>query len=93
MPFGRLFGGGFSSSKCKTSLRLCVGRIKLLRNKKSLATRALISEVADLLRALRDAAEVHARGGGGQRGGEEAAHLVDALEVRAQQLARGGAAK
>ena len=31
-----LFGGPkFNASKCKTALRLCVGRVKLLRNKKA----------------------------------------------------------
>ena len=78
MPFGRLFGGGFSSSKCKTSLRLCVGRIKLLRNKKSLATRALISEVADLLRAEKDdAARVRVEGVMREEGVLEVFEILD----------------
>lgn len=51
MGFFGLFGGGFNPSKCKTALRLCIGRIKLLKNKKGLAVRALRKEIADLLGA------------------------------------------
>ena len=51
MGFFGLFGGGFNPSKCKTALRLCIGRIKLLKNKKGLAARALRKEIADLLGA------------------------------------------
>ena len=29
MGFFGLFGGGFYPAKCKTALRLCIGRIKL----------------------------------------------------------------
>ena len=50
MGFFGLFGG-FNPSKCKTALRLCIGRIKLLKNKKGLAVRALRKEIADLLGA------------------------------------------
>ena len=50
MGFFGLFGG-FNPSKCKTALRLCIGRIKLLKNKKGLAARALRKEIADLLGA------------------------------------------
>ena len=50
MGFFGLFGG-FNPSKCKTALRLCIGRIKLLKNKTGLAARALRKEIADLLGA------------------------------------------
>ncbi|KAK9830637.1 hypothetical protein WJX81_008095 [Elliptochloris bilobata] len=43
--------GGFSSSKCKTQCKLCVGRIKLMRNKRLLQLKQMRKEVADLLRA------------------------------------------
>jgi len=40
---------GYDATKTKTSLRLCVGRIKLLKNKKSAARDALVRDVVDLL--------------------------------------------
>ena len=50
-----LFGGPkFNASKCKTALRLCVGRVKLLRNKKANALVHLKREIADLLNAGKD---------------------------------------
>ena len=50
-----LFGGPkFNASKCKTALRLCVGRVKLLRNKKANAVVHLKREIADLLNAGKD---------------------------------------
>jgi len=35
MGFFGLFGGGFNPAKCKTALRLCIGRIKLLKNRRA----------------------------------------------------------
>ena len=50
-----LFGGPkFNAPKCKTALRLCVGRVKLLRNKKANAVVNLKREIADLLNAGKD---------------------------------------
>ncbi|BDA44735.1 probable IST1 homolog at N-terminal half [Coccomyxa sp. Obi] len=40
----------FSSTKCKTQCKLCVGRIKLMRNKKQIMVKNMRKEVADLLR-------------------------------------------
>ncbi|EIE21511.1 DUF292-domain-containing protein [Coccomyxa subellipsoidea C-169] len=40
----------FSSNKCKTQCKLCVGRIKLMRNKKQIMVKNMRKEVADLLR-------------------------------------------
>lgn len=40
---------GYDATKTKTSLRLCVGRIKLLKNKKSAARDVLVHDVVDLL--------------------------------------------
>ena len=58
--FGGLFGPPkFTAAKCKTALRLCVGRIKLLQNKKRTALASLRREIADLLRARKyDSARV-----------------------------------
>ena len=39
--FSALFGADFAPAKCKTSLRLCLGRVKLLKNKKRVALQAL----------------------------------------------------
>ena len=53
--FDALFGGPkFNASKCKTALRQCVGRVKLLRNKKANAVVNLKREIADLLNAGKD---------------------------------------
>ena len=50
--FDALLGGPkFNASKCKTALRLCVGRVKLLRNKKAHAVATLKREIGDLLNA------------------------------------------
>jgi len=47
-----LFGPtSFNANKCKTALKLCVGRIKLLKNKKAVSIRATRQETAELLRA------------------------------------------
>ncbi|CAK0784450.1 hypothetical protein CVIRNUC_007654 [Coccomyxa viridis] len=40
----------FSSNKCKTQCKLCVGRIKLVRNKKQIMVKNMRKEIADLLR-------------------------------------------
>lgn len=40
---------GFNPHKTKTQLRLCIGRIKLLRNKKVLAVKTFRREIAELL--------------------------------------------
>ena len=48
--FGDFFGGPhFNASKCKTALRLCLGRVKLLRNKKTNALVTMRRDIADLL--------------------------------------------
>ena len=50
--FDALLGGPkFNASTCKTALRLCVGRVKLLRNKKAHAVATLKREIGDLLNA------------------------------------------
>merc|ERR1719443_154882 len=45
------FGGGFNPHKCKTHLRLAIGRIRLLRNKKQVGMQGLRREIAELLAA------------------------------------------
>jgi len=45
---GALFGT-FSENKCKTLVRLCVGRIKLLQNKRALQTRNMRKDIAGLI--------------------------------------------
>ena len=69
--FGGLFGPPkFTAAKCKTALRLCVGRIKLLQNKKRTALASLRREIADLLRARKyDSARVRVLGRDGERAG------------------------
>ena len=47
--FSALFGADFAPAKCKTSLRLCLGRVKLLKNKKRVALQALRREIAELM--------------------------------------------
>lgn len=54
-----IFGGGFSGSKCSTHLKLCLGRIKLLRNKREVALRGTIREVAALLQVCFHTGSVH----------------------------------
>ena len=46
-----LFGSGFSGGKCKTSLRLAMGRLKLMRGKRAVALGGLRREIAGLLKA------------------------------------------
>ena len=58
-----LFGADFAPAKCKTSLRLCLGRVKLLKNKKRVALQALRREIAELMRAGKyDSARVRVEG-------------------------------
>jgi len=45
---------GFKPDKCKTSLRMAVARIKLLRNRKEAQVRQMRREVAQLLEANQD---------------------------------------
>nr|TKW16299.1 hypothetical protein SEVIR_5G291700v2 [Setaria viridis] len=45
---------GFKPDKCKTSLRMAVARIKLLRNRKEVQVRQMRREVAQLLEANQD---------------------------------------
>ncbi|CAL4974476.1 unnamed protein product [Urochloa decumbens] len=45
---------GFKPDKCKTSLKMAVARIKLLRNRKEVAARQMRREVAQLLEANQD---------------------------------------
>ncbi|GJN17926.1 hypothetical protein PR202_gb05034 [Eleusine coracana subsp. coracana] len=45
---------GFKPDKCKTSLKMAVARIKLLRNRKEVAVRQMRREVAQLLEANQD---------------------------------------
>ena len=53
--FGGLFGAPtFNPTKCKTALRLCLGRVKLLRNKKTNALVNLKRNIADLLNQGKD---------------------------------------
>lgn len=49
--FQALFGGGFNPTKTKTQLRLCVSRIKLLQNKKTITIRQQRKDIAALLAA------------------------------------------
>ena len=61
--FSALFGADFTPAKCKTSLRLCLGRVKLLKNKKRVALQALRREIAELMRAGKyDSARVRVEG-------------------------------
>lgn len=61
--FSALFGADFAPAKCKTSLRLCLGRVKLLKNKKRVALQALRREIAELMRAGKyDSARVRVEG-------------------------------
>ncbi|KAL3159859.1 hypothetical protein ABBQ38_010260 [Trebouxia sp. C0009 RCD-2024] len=41
----------FNSNKCKTQCKLCVSRVKLMRNKRQLSMKQQHKEVADLIRA------------------------------------------
>ncbi|DBB02869.1 TPA: hypothetical protein ACH3X1_013475 [Trebouxia sp. C0004] len=41
----------FNSNKCKTQCKLCVSRVKLMRNKRQLSMKQQRKEVADLIRA------------------------------------------
>jgi hypothetical protein len=78
MGFFGLFGGGFNPAKCKTALRLCIGRIKLLKNKKGLAVRALRKEIADLIRANKtDSARVRIEGVMREEANLEAFDILD----------------
>ena len=43
------FGSGFSASKCRTNLQLCLGRIRLIRNKRENNLKHTEKEVAKLL--------------------------------------------
>eukprot|EP00899_Mesostigma_viride_P013948 jgi/Mesvir1/22554/Mv18566-RA.1 len=47
-------GGGLSGAESKTALRLTCGRIKLQRNKKEVANKALRKDIADLLAAHKE---------------------------------------
>lgn len=47
--FESIFGVSFSPNKTKTQLRLCVSRIKLLQNKKTIMTRQQRKDIAKLL--------------------------------------------
>ena len=47
--FQALFGASFNPTKCKTQLRLCVSRIKLLQNKEALTIRQQRKDIAKLL--------------------------------------------
>lgn len=49
--FEAIFGATFNPTKCKTQLRLCVSRIRLLQNKKTVTTRAQRKDIAKLLEA------------------------------------------
>ena len=78
MGFFGLFGGGFNPAKCKTALRLCIGRIKLLKNKKGLAVRALRKEIADLIGANKtDSARVRIEGVMREEANLEAFDILD----------------
>ncbi|KAF8012655.1 hypothetical protein BT93_I0723 [Corymbia citriodora subsp. variegata] len=50
-----LFGGGFSSSKCKTAAKMTVARIKLLRNKRQAVVKQMRRDIALLLQSGQDA--------------------------------------
>ncbi|ONL94827.1 Regulator of Vps4 activity in the MVB pathway protein [Zea mays] len=52
--FSGVLHKGFKPDKCKTSLRMAVGRIKLLRNRKEVQVRQMRREVAQLLEANQD---------------------------------------
>ncbi|GAQ81344.1 hypothetical protein KFL_000780060 [Klebsormidium nitens] len=45
-----MFGPSFKSAKCKTQLKLCVSRVKLLRNKREMTVKQMKKEIADLLK-------------------------------------------
>ncbi|XP_057809392.1 uncharacterized protein LOC131023807 [Salvia miltiorrhiza] len=50
-----LFGRGFNPSKCKTSAKMAVARIKLLRNKREVVIRQIRRDIALLLESGQDA--------------------------------------
>lgn len=52
--FSGVLHKGFKPDKCKTSLRMAVARIKLLRNRKEVQVRQMRREVAQLLEANQD---------------------------------------
>ncbi|KAL5654648.1 hypothetical protein ACJX0J_033967, partial [Zea mays] len=52
--FSGVLHKGFKPDKCKTSLRMAVARIKLLRNRKEVQVRQMCREVAQLLEANQD---------------------------------------
>ena len=43
---------GYDASKTKTALRLALGRLKLLRNKRESARRAIETEVGEMLKQI-----------------------------------------
>jgi len=51
---GAVFGKSFKSSKCKTSLRLAMSRIKLLRNKRDMQLQTMKRDLALLLQSGQD---------------------------------------
>ncbi|GIL93984.1 hypothetical protein Vretimale_262 [Volvox reticuliferus] len=46
-----MLGNRFNQAKCETTSRLCVGRIKLIRNKKTVQLKQSQKDIADLLRS------------------------------------------
>uniref|UniRef100_A0A7S0X2A6 IST1-like protein n=1 Tax=Mantoniella antarctica TaxID=81844 RepID=A0A7S0X2A6_9CHLO len=76
--FGGLFGPSFSSAKCKTALRLCCGRIKLLRNKKAQSLKAMRREVGNLMAGDKtDSARVRVEGVMREEANLEAMEVLD----------------
>ncbi|KAK3018057.1 hypothetical protein RJ639_005182 [Escallonia herrerae] len=56
MKFGiSIFRRGFNSSKCKTSAKMAVARIKLLRNKRQVVVKQMRRDIALLLQSGQDA--------------------------------------
>jgi len=75
---------GYDEAKTKTSLRLCVGRIKLLKNKKSVARDALVRDVVELMSNNKHA-QARVRVEGVLRD-ERALKSFEVLEILCEQL-------
>eukprot|EP01023_Acetabularia_acetabulum_P009009 TRINITY_DN13967_c0_g1_i1.p1 TRINITY_DN13967_c0_g1~~TRINITY_DN13967_c0_g1_i1.p1 ORF type:complete len:446 (+),score=75.75 TRINITY_DN13967_c0_g1_i1:91-1338(+) len=86
-----MLGSRFDSSKCKNQCRLCVARIKLLRNKKNVQLRNMHKEVAELLRQKkRDNARIRVEASIRERMTLQAFEILELflelIEVRSQLL-------
>ena len=89
--FSSIFGGGFDATKCKTALRLTVGRIKLLQNKKALTIKTFRKDIAALLSSGKeDSARIRVEALIQEQGNEVAYEILELycelLAVRVQLI-------